>query len=251
MAEIVLSDYLAFVFSEISRARDIADRYSKEIALLYAKDDVLRHFSVPRFKLSKLELNMPILVSSVEVSSVTKFQMTRDAFRSSVIGMLVEEVAFVQTSNPGSGADPVKGTDVPRPIRTEGIEPSIDVFFDQLVALRDFSGAKDIISNNWIEVSTKILAINGFPVELTKARPVSGLIARFLPAVIEMINSNLSVPEAAIQKLHINPQTNVVKDGSTDMTVFTIKAELMEEGIIVKSVRDDKTGAESPVVEFE
>jgi hypothetical protein len=247
MAEIVLSDYLAFVFSEISRARDMADRYSKEIALLYAKDDVLRHFSVPRFKLSKLELNMPILVSSVEVASVIKFQMTRDAFRSAVIGRLIEEVALVQASNP----DPVKGTDGPRPVRTEGIEPSIDVFFDQLVALRDFSTAKEIISNNWIDVSTKILAINGFPVELTKVRPVSGLIARFLPAVIEMINSNLSVPEAAIQKLHINPQTNVVKDGSTDMTVFTIKAELMEEGIIVKSIRDDKTGAQSPVVEFE
>ena len=56
MADITLSDYLAFILSEISRARDMADRYTREIALVYAKDDVLRHFSVPRFKLSKMDV---------------------------------------------------------------------------------------------------------------------------------------------------------------------------------------------------
>jgi len=250
MAEIALSDYLAFVFSEISRARDMADRYSKEIALVYAKDDVLRHFSVPRFKLAKLELNMPVLVSGVEVSSLVKFQMTRDVFRSAVLSKLADVVVSVQTSKLSPGPSPGKG-DGPRPVRTDGIEPSIDVFFDRLAALRDFSGSGEVISNNWTDLSARILAINDIPVESTRGKPVSDLIARSLPAVVEMINANLSVPKITMDKLHINPQTNVVKDGSTDLTVFTIKAELIEEGVIVKSVIDGRTGAESPVVEFE
>src|SRR5688500_9021169 len=37
MAEVALSDYIAYVFQEISKARDMADRYSKEVALAYAK----------------------------------------------------------------------------------------------------------------------------------------------------------------------------------------------------------------------
>ena len=40
----------------------------------------------------------------------------------------------------------------------------------------------------------------------------------------------------------INAQTNVVKDGSSDTSVFTIKAELIEEGVIIKSVKDETTG---------
>lgn len=68
MAEITLSEYLGYLFAEISKARDMADRYSKEIALLYAKDDVLRHFSVPRFKIPKMDLTIPVMVSAVRMS---------------------------------------------------------------------------------------------------------------------------------------------------------------------------------------
>jgi len=229
----------------------MADRYSKEIALVYAKDDVLRHFSVPRFKLSKLELDMPVLVSAVEVSSLIKFQMPRDAFRISILNKLTDFVTLVRAAKPGGNPDPVKGADGPRPIRSDGIEPSIDAFFDRLVALRDLSRPEELIASNWNEISTKMLAINDIPIESAKTKPVSDLIARTLPPVIEMIKANLSVPKNTIDRLQINPQTNVVKDGSTDTSVFTIKAELIEEGVIVKSLKDDKTGAVSPVVEFE
>ena len=39
--------------------------------------------------------------------------------------------------------------------------------------------------------------------------------------------------------------------GSSDTSVFTLKAELLEEGFFIRSVRDEDTGAVTTVVEFE
>lgn len=249
MAEITLSDYLAFVFSEVSRARDMADRHSKEIALIYAKDEVLRHFSVPRFKLSKLELNMPVLVSGVEVSSLMHFQMPRDAFRSLISNKLIDVTGLLRTVKVGPIAIPV--VDAGKPVRTDGIEPMIDVFYDGLVSLPDPSKPETVITDNWSQITAKTLALNELPLEILRLKPVTDIINRSLAPLIETIKGAMSVPKAAVEKLLINAQTNVVKDGSSGTSVFTIKAELIEEGVVVKSVKDERTGVESAVVEFE
>jgi len=250
MAEITLSDYLAFLLSEISRARDMADRYTREIALVYAKDDVLRHFSVPRFKLAKMELNIPVLVSGVEISSLMQFHMNQDEFRTFMIGKLVPLVAVVRqvitvrTSLPLT----VNGT---TPIRTNGIEPLIDAFHDRLASFPDPLHPESVIRENWSAITSQVLALNNIPRELLADKTVVDLIAGPVPTLIEEIKTKMSVPKATIERLMINAQTNVVKDGSNDSSVFTIKAELIEEGVTIKSVKDENTGAESPVVEFE
>lgn len=250
MAEITLSDYLAFLLSEISRARDMADRYTREIALVYAKDDVLRHFSVPRFKISKMELNIPVLVSGVEVSSLMQFHMSREDFRSFIISKLIALVAVVRHAITFGTSPPATGNGA-TPIRTRGIEPMIDAFYDRLASLPDPSHPESVISDNWSAITTRVLALNDIPNQLVAVKTVADLVAAPLPGLIEEIKTKMSVPKATIERLMINAQTNVVKDGSSDTSVFTIKAELIEEGVIVKSVKDEKTGTESSVVEFE
>ena len=94
-------------------------------------------------------------------------------------------------------------------------------------------------------------ALNELPAEIVRLKPVTDIINRPVPSLIETVKGAMSVPKAAIEKLLINAQTNVVKDGSTDTSVFTIKAEMIEEGVVVKSVKDERTGVESSVVEFE
>src|SRR3954471_11718561 len=113
MAEVALSDYIAYVFHEISRARDMADRYSKEVALAYAKDDVLRHFSVPRFKVAKMDLNMPVLVSGVQVKSLMRFGMDRQEFKRLFLGMILDVLKSVLRSDKSA--------------RTDGVDAMLDV----------------------------------------------------------------------------------------------------------------------------
>lgn len=249
MAEITLSDYLAFLLSEISRARDMADRYTREIALVYAKDDVLRHFSVPRFKLSKMALNIPVLVSGVEVSSLMQFSMSQVEFRSLVIGKLIDLVAMVRSITfVGSSPAIVNGA---QPVRTDGIEPLIDAFHDRLVSLPDPSHPESVITDNWSAITSKVLELNDLPIQPIAMKAFAELVGKPLPALIDEIKAKMSVSKATIERLMINAQTNVVKDGSSDTSVFTINAELIEEGVIVKSVKDERTGIESSVVEFE
>jgi len=249
MAEVLLSDYLAYLFSQISKARDMADRYSKEIALVYAKDDVLRHFSVPRFKLSKMDLTMPMMVSGVEVSSLMQFQMTGQDFRSFIIERLIAAIGLVVPIMPGM-KDVARARDA-RSVSTSGLEPAIDVFYEQLSTTTDLSRPETVIGKHWPAIVERALSLNNIPSELTKLKPVADVLSRALTALTEALRGKIVVPKATIERLLINPETNVVKGGSSDATVFTIKAELIEEGLLIKQVRDDATGAESSVVEFE
>ena len=59
------------------------------------------------------------------------------------------------------------------------------------------------------------------------------------------------VDRTPIQSLLVNPETNVVKNGSSDTSVFTLKAEMLEEGFFIRTVRDEATGQTRTVVEFE
>jgi|SRR5215212_1118466 len=242
MAEVLLSDYLAHVFSEIARARDMADRYTKEIAVVYAKDEVLRHFSVPRFKLSKMDLTMPVLVSGVHLSSLIHFRMNRDEFRSFIGARVSDLLALVLAVKPG-----VK---VNAGSRTEGLEPLIDVLHQEL-AIAEPAQAESVLTKHWSGIVAKGMEINNIPSELTKLKPVIEQISRALALLLESVIGMMVVSKATIEKLLVNPETNVVKDGSSGTSVFTLKAELIEEGVIVKRVKDETTGTESTVVEFE
>ena len=63
--------------------------------------------------------------------------------------------------------------------------------------------------------------------------------------------TNTVIERTTIENVLINPETNVVKNGSSDTSVFTIKAEMLEEGFFIRSIKDEGTGEVRPVVEFE
>src|SRR5687767_7406291 len=95
MSEITLSDFVGYVFSEMVRARDIADRESKRIATLYAQDEIMKHFSVPRFKIPEMELTIPVLISGARFSSVFAFLMREPEFNSFISGKLENAMASI------------------------------------------------------------------------------------------------------------------------------------------------------------
>lgn len=55
-----LNEYLGGLFASISRARASADIQTAQIAEQYARHDLLRHFSVPRMRISDIELTIPV-----------------------------------------------------------------------------------------------------------------------------------------------------------------------------------------------
>lgn len=68
-----LKDYLGSLVKDLNEARYTADLESARIAELYAKDPILKHFSVPRMKILDTELTIPVAVDSLDESEETEY----------------------------------------------------------------------------------------------------------------------------------------------------------------------------------
>ncbi|SHH00265.1 hypothetical protein SAMN05444372_112177 [Flavobacterium micromati] len=60
-----LSDFLGGLASSICAARVNSDVQSLRIAEEYAKNELLKHFSVPRMRIDRVELNIPVAVDNL------------------------------------------------------------------------------------------------------------------------------------------------------------------------------------------
>ncbi len=60
-----LNEYLGSIASSIAEARLASDLKSLEVAEQFAKHDLLKHFSVPRFKTANIELTIPVAIAAV------------------------------------------------------------------------------------------------------------------------------------------------------------------------------------------
>ncbi|MVT09594.1 hypothetical protein [Chitinophaga tropicalis] len=291
MSNITLADYVGFIFSEINRARDHADKVAKEMAIAYAKDDVLKHFSVPRFKVPEMELTIPVLISSAKFSTTLSFAMTQADFTSfiqnrvnsciqtllirrsnvdidftGINNAVFDEPVFgrppvsVESSLPTAGESmlrKVRGKRIAAPLPTTNrplstsIPQAIAKFYQLLVANADPSKPENIAQVSFAEIFNAAITEHNLLAEYRAQYPQNEMFKQALQEVIQKIKDNTVVSQSKMENLLVNPETNVVKSGSTDATVFTIKAKIMEEGVFVKTVKNEETGEEELLVEFE
>ncbi|SED20416.1 hypothetical protein SAMN04489761_4611 [Tenacibaculum sp. MAR_2009_124] len=60
-----LNEYLGGIATSIAEARLMSDLKSLEIAEKFAKHDLLKHFTIPRFKAQNIELTIPVAISEL------------------------------------------------------------------------------------------------------------------------------------------------------------------------------------------
>lgn len=267
MAEITLADYTGYIFLEIIKAREMADRHSRQLAEVYAQDPVLRHFSVPRFKVPKMELTIPVLISGARFNQVISFDMAQDKFVAYVMGRLKEVLSvvkskaddpFIKRIEPASPPVVIKQTGPApaaggSPLRAEGasVEAICAEFWQQLKSNPDPSQPGEIVRSYWTRLFEQALVERDLMALYKKTNPNNELYRQSLEEVLKVVTTQTVVDSTTIQSLLINPETNVVKNGSSDTSVFTLKAEMLEEGFFIRTVRDEATGQTRPVVEFE
>lgn len=68
-----LNEYLGGLFNSITDARVMADVQTVQVAEQYAKHDLLKHFSVPRMRISDIELTIPVAIEGL--SERSEFQL--------------------------------------------------------------------------------------------------------------------------------------------------------------------------------
>jgi hypothetical protein len=125
-------------------------------------------------------------------------------------------------------------------------------FHQQLVANPDPLRPDTIVAVMWSKIFWAAIdaeAPSG-PTDAVATDPREQLLAQTGDEVLELVRSRTVIDKTQIDNLLINPETNVVKNGSTDSSVFTVSAELLEEAFYLRSVTDE-SGATSTIVEFE
>lgn len=69
-----LNEYLGGIATSLAEARLMSDLKSLEIAEKFAKHDLLKHFSIPRFKAQQIELSIPVAIGSLEAQLDTQYE---------------------------------------------------------------------------------------------------------------------------------------------------------------------------------
>jgi hypothetical protein len=258
MADITMADYTGYIFLEMIKARKMADAYSRQVAQEYAQDPILKHFSVPRFKIPKMALTIPVLVSGARFTQVVSFKMEQAKFSAYVLG----QVDHVLTTVRAAGR--VIFTPIVKPIRIVGSKSKLAVagktipldqlavdFWKQLTSNPDPSQPQSIVQTCWTQLFEQALTQQSLAEAYKKNYPNNELFQASLVSVLEAVNASTVIDSTNVQSLLVNPETNVVKNGSSDTSVFTIQAEMLEEGFFIRSMKDEETGAITQVVEFE
>ncbi len=75
-----LKDYLGSLLRDLNHARVIADVETAHIAKMYAEDNLLKHFSIPRMKIQETELTIPIAIDELDSSVETDYQPIDNKF---------------------------------------------------------------------------------------------------------------------------------------------------------------------------
>jgi hypothetical protein len=248
MTEISLGDYAGYVFTELVRAREISDRYSRALADRYAEDEVMRHFSVPRFKIPKMQLTMPVLVSQAKVSQVVQFNMPEEEFVEFVAG----RVEFVRQQLDGGGGSLALGdarhAEVGRRI---DIVPSLArELYAELTSAADPALSDGLVASRWPELLDRAMRADGV-VSLVARDPDGALVNFTMTEVATLVRQRTYIDAARIDGVMVEPVTHAVRDGSSDSTVFVVTAEMVEDGFYLRSIRDEESGETKPIVEFD
>jgi hypothetical protein len=280
---ITLSEYVGFIFQEITRARVLADNESKRIAEAYATDDIMKHFSVPRFKIPEMELTIPVTIGGAKFTTVVEFAEKGRQFRNFLVNEINNRFSDLQQkkNNLSNNVTNIKGVTTtikpigiigfsriqpvirsPKsnkpasldPIVTQedlsGIEPDILAFYNALKENIDPQKPESLLAVKYAEIFNQRLEEKNMVADYRAIYPTNELFNMSHKNVLDHVLANTLISRTKIENLLVNPETNIIKNEGDALSVFTIKAKITEEGLFIKSSVDDK-GQETKIVDFD
>jgi hypothetical protein len=134
---------------------------------------------------------------------------------------------------------------------TATIDTVITEFYDLLVKNADPSAPENIVSVKWGQLFNMMITQNNLMADYTRLYPNGELFVQTSKEVLDFVKQNTVVSKTEIENILINPETQTVKEGSTDASVFTLKARIVEDGVFIKEITDDKGNVTERIVEFD
>lgn len=254
---ITVSQYLSFIFTEITRARVLADTESLRIADEYAKSPLMKYFSVPRFKIPEMELSIPMVIAGAQYNNIYFFTWSENDYQKFMFDFVQRFGQFYQRTLPLESPELKQVHEVIR--KSYGDLASMPNVQDlnQLITEKRLDISEYIdqllkrLAEAYINVETvKEGQLRRFDVLQRRLQTFESYVAEWKRLAQATIAENIRLRESVLRNLLISPETNVVKTEGTDISILQIKAKITEEGIFVNSVKNE-SGDETKVVDFE
>lgn len=244
MAEITLAGYTGYLFQELVKAREMADAYSRQVALRYGADPVLQHFSVPRFKIPKLELTVPVLVTGARFRRTVSFRLAQEAF---IVGLqairrdMLRQIAVL--------GEELLDLDINGP--SPSVAQQLEDLYRELIENPRPEDPTALVDLAWVRIVGTTLAERKITDLYRKLDPDRRIVLRSRAKAVAFVQEHTVVDKTELDSLLVNPETNVVKQAGDETSVFSLKVELIEDNFYLRSVTDPSTGQPHPIVEFE
>lgn len=92
---IAIKEYLGALITGVNEARVLADQNATEIAQSYAADALLKNFPVPHFRVSTVELTVPVAIDKLEEVIPAEYQpFDQEIFNTKVVEILKKLTRF-------------------------------------------------------------------------------------------------------------------------------------------------------------
>jgi len=236
VGEVTLGDYAGYLLLEMMKAREAADLYSRSVAERYSQDSIMRFFSVPRFRMPKAELTVPVLVSDARFKQQARFDFPVDSFVVDLSAYVNEVVVFL---NPETME------------RSRLIDELARMFHDELSANPNPAHPEPIVANLWPQILNRCLNELCLLEQVERVEGARELISRIMRDVIKLVRSRTVIDSTVIESLLVDPRTNAVKLAFERGGIFTVKLDVLEDGFFLRSLRDEETGETTTIVELE
>lgn len=264
---ITLAEYLGFIFSEITRARRSADHVSAAIAEAYAADPIMQHFSVPRFKIPEMTVTVPMLISGAKFSSVLKFNAEPAEFADFVnaeIGGAILKVHNARPDRPRGNAKLIhemlsglasasvrSKSKITKSAQAVPVPSDLSEFYHLVVSKLNSGQTESVVTAKYPDIFRNRFEANRLGDKYKKLFPKDELLVDTQARVQNFVTAHTVVDRVRMENLLVNPETNVIKTLGNEFSVFTVTAKISEEGVFVKSIKDDRGTTTSAAVEFE
>ncbi len=264
---ITLKDYLSYIYKEITDSRLALDEYVAFKAQEYAKDEIMKNFPVPRFRIPEMELNIPVLIAGAKYHSTIRFVAEKALFEAFVLGTLSQSIQTlkIRIAKPAgtTGGGPIKIPTKIEILKLNSIKPIGKSSSGAKAAIDHVTGLYEKLMENVIpsfpENIVKVYCENIFfdaikdnniaPNTIKPEHKVEELADQFEAAVLQKVKEQTIIVHNELQNLLVNPETQLVKLNSNEFSVFQVKAKINEEGVFIHTVKDED--GEKKIVEFE
>ncbi|AOW19181.1 hypothetical protein [Urechidicola croceus] len=228
-----LSDYLNYLNDEIIQARKLADEHAVEIAKEYAKHEHLRYFRVPRFSTPSIKMEIPIKISELDTKTKYNFKMNEESFIEDV-NTKIKEVNLEKN---------LKLTPITKKtLSTNNFKTIIKTLED-----KDYRFVRKIEDSlNQIDFKKPLRSL----LNSTDFSTLATVNEKEEMATIlrESMKNRYTPVSAKLNNIFIDPDTT--KETDKDKILLKLNVEMVEEGIRILRVKDEK-GNEIEEIIFE